>query len=66
MVQEAAMKGNDLYQRILGLEHPWRVKDVEMDTDKKTVTVRVECRDKTAWVSEDGRRLHIHDWEERE
>ena len=66
MVQEWAMKGNDLYQRLLGLEHPWRVKDVEMETEEKTVTVRVECRDKTAWVSEDGRRLHIHDWEERE
>jgi len=39
---------------------------VEMDTEEKTVTVRVECREKTAWVSEDGRRLHIHDWEERE
>lgn len=60
------MKGNDLYQRLLGLEHPWRVKDVDMNVEDKTVTVRVECRDKTAWVSEDGRRLHIHGWEERE
>jgi transposase len=60
------MKGNDLYERLLGLERPWRVKSVEMDTENKVVEVRVECRDKTAWVSEDGRRLHIHDWEERE
>ena len=60
------MKGNDLYERLLGLEHPWRVKDVEMDIEEKTVTVRVECRDRTAWVNEDWRRLHIHDWEERE
>lgn len=66
MVQEWAMKGNDLYQRLLGLEHPWRVKDVSMDTENKVVEVRVECLDKIAWVSEDGRRLHIHDWEERE
>lgn len=42
------------------------MKDVEIDTEKKVVEVRVECRDKTAWVSQDGRRLHIHDWEERE
>lgn len=66
MVHERAMKGNDLYERLLGLEHPWRVKEVKMDTENKVVEVRVECRDKTAWVSEDGRRLHIHGWEERE
>ena len=60
------MKGNDLYERLLGLEHPWRVQDVKMDMEQMTVEVRVECRDKTAWVSEDGRRLPIHDWEERQ
>ena len=60
------MKGNQLYERLLGLEQPWRVKDVTIDTEKKVVEVQVECRDKTAWASEDGRRLHIHDWEERE
>lgn len=60
------MKGNDLYERLLGLEHPWRVQDVKMDMEQMTVEVRVECRDKTAWVSGDGRRLHIHDWEERQ
>ena len=31
------MKGNDLYQRLLGLEHPWRVEDVAMDVENKVV-----------------------------
>ena len=45
------MKGNDLYERLLGLEHPWRVQDVKMEMEQMTVEVRVECRDKTALTS---------------
>jgi hypothetical protein len=48
------MKGNDLYERLLGLERPWRVKSVEMDTENKVVEVRVECSDKTAWGRNKG------------
>lgn len=66
MVKDRAMKSKDLYERLLGLGDPWQVKDVAMDVESRTVEVRVECREKTVWVSEDGRRLHVHGWEERE
>lgn len=41
------------------------MKEVKLDVGAKKVEVEVECAEKTLWVSEDGKRLHIHDWERR-
>jgi len=59
------MQSKELYERLLGLEKPWRVKSVDMDAEKRTVEVRVECRPGSTRASKDGRRLHVHGWEER-
>ena len=39
------MKGSDLYERLLGLNGPWRVKDVKMDMEQMIVELHVECRE---------------------
>lgn len=39
------MRDTDLYQRILGIQPPWTITDVELDTPSKEVRVLVENRD---------------------
>lgn len=36
------MEEKDFYQQILGLESPWFVADVKLDTAKQQVDIRVE------------------------
>jgi transposase len=36
------MKDTDLYTKILGIQSPWRVKDVDLDLSQETVSVFVE------------------------
>jgi hypothetical protein len=57
-------KTPSFFERALGLEKPWRVKEVKMDVTKK-VELEVECVAKTVWASEGGERLDIPDWERR-
>ena len=59
------MRDTEFFQRALGLEEPWRVKEVKLEVEAKKVEVEVECVEKTLWASEAGERLHIHDWERR-
>jgi transposase len=60
------MRDTELYERLLGLKEPWRVKAVKMDVEGRRVEVEVECAERTVWASpESGKRLHIHSWERR-
>jgi transposase len=59
------MRDTEFFARALGLEKPWRVKEVKMDVGAKKVEVEIECMEKTVWASGAGERLHIHGWESR-
>jgi transposase len=58
------MQDQEFFEEVLGLEEPWRVKDVKLDLPTR-VEVTLECRSQYEWTSEDGRRLHVHGWDER-
>jgi hypothetical protein len=58
------MRDTELYERLLGLKEPWRVKAVKMDVEGRRVEVEVECAERTVWASpQSAKRLHIHGWE---
>lgn len=38
------MRDKDLYRTILGIEEPWRITNVTMETKEETITVRVELK----------------------
>lgn len=59
------MKDTEFFERVLGLKEPWAVKDIVMDMEGGTVMVVIECKAGTVWV-ENGERLQIQSWEERE
>jgi transposase len=60
------MRDTELYEGLLGLKEPWKVKAVKMDVEGRRVEVEVECAARTIWASAEGRqRLHIHGWERR-
>jgi transposase len=54
----------DFYQRLLGVEAPWKVTAVELDLEHQRVEVEVSC-EAVEWVDEAGKRAHIHGYEER-
>src|SRR5258708_8837068 len=54
----------DFYQRLLGVEDPWKVTGVELDLEHQRVEVEVSC-EAVEWVDEAGKRAHIHGYEER-
>ena len=58
------MNEKDFYQRLLGVEAPWKVIGVELDLEHQRVEVEVSC-ELVEWVDEAGRRAHIHGYEER-
>jgi transposase len=58
------MNDTVFYERLLGLEQPWYVGAVEMDFTAGEIRVKVEAQ-ATVWASDDGRRLHVHGYEER-
>ena len=60
------MKDKEFFSRVLGLAEPWRVKEVRLDLEGKRVDVEIECRAGEVWAGQDGRRLHIHGWEQRQ
>jgi transposase len=54
----------DFYQRLLGVEAPWKVSGVELDLEHQRVEVEVSC-EAVEWVDEAGKRAHLHGYEER-
>lgn len=56
------MKDTGLYERLLDLKAPWRVKDVELRLKEGEVVVRVEADDTEWGCPECGERMHLHDW----
>jgi len=59
------MKDTQLYERILGLEKPWRVSEVRLDEERGEMRVRVECEG--VWACPQcARRMHVHSHETRE
>lgn len=58
------MQDQEFFARVLGLEEPWQVKDVKLNLPTQ-VEVTLESRAEHEWTSEDGRRLHVHGWDER-
>ena len=60
------MRDTELYERLLGLKEPWRVKAVKMDVQGRRIEVEVECAEGTIWACAESRqRVHIHGWERR-
>jgi transposase len=59
------MQDQEFFERVLGLKDPWRVQDVRLDLSGSRVEVTVDCQARDSWTTPDGRRLHIHGWEER-
>ncbi len=49
--------------RMLGLEKPWSIASHKINHETRQIVIEVKC-DATVWM-ENGRRLHIHSWEER-
>jgi transposase len=54
----------DFYQRLLGVEAPWKVTGVELDLEHQRVEIEVSC-EVVEWVDEAGKRAHLHGYEER-
>jgi transposase len=60
------VKDKDLYQRILGIEKPWEVVDVDLQLARGEVHVHVALPSKTRWVCPDcHERAPVHDHRER-
>jgi transposase len=61
-----SVKDKDLYQRILGIEKPWEVVNVDLQLEQGEVHVHVALPSKTRWVCPDSDELApIHDHRER-
>ena len=66
MVNAPGVKDIDFYQRILGLESPWKVMKVDLDMDAKRVVIRVEVEPGTKWGNAETKAAaHVHKWAER-
>jgi transposase len=59
------VKDTELYEKLLGVEWPWRVKEVKMNVEEQKVKVEIECVEKVVWAVE-GQRVHVHGWERRQ
>lgn len=59
------MQDFQLYQQILGIEEPWRVKRVTLDKSASEVEVEVECTETIWGCPVCQKRMHLHDREER-
>src|ERR1041385_6298475 len=59
------MQDFQLYQQILGLSEPWRVKAGKRERPGGEVRVEVECVEKVWACPECGERMHLHEWERR-
>lgn len=60
------MEIKEFYTQSLGVRDPWRVAEVAILEETKSVEVRVECDPATAWADPDtGEQATIHGWRER-
>jgi transposase len=59
------MKDVQLYQALLGIETPWKVAGVKLDTIAEEIEVEVTCRQKLWGCPECHKRMHVHTWAER-
>ena len=50
-------------EELLGIRRPWRIDELVMEAQRATMVVKVSCGDQV-WA-EEGKRLHIVDWEVR-
>ena len=64
--EAGGMKEREFFERVLGLSEPWVVKEVKLDLAGRQVMITVECRAGETWTGSDGKRWHIHSWEERQ
>lgn len=59
------MNDKDLFTQAIGVQPPWKIKEVRMDVEDQRVEVEVECA-QTVWADPTTRqRVHIHGYEER-
>jgi len=59
------MNENDLFTQAIGVQAPWKIKEVRMDVEARRVEVELECS-QTVWADpETKQRLHIHGYEKR-
>ena len=63
--QIGAMQDFQLYQQILGIDAPWRVKQVILNRQAGAVEVEVECTETVWGCPICQQRMHVHDWERR-
>lgn len=59
------MKDYQLYQQILGLVEPWTVKNVTLKPKEQEVEVEVSCTETVWGCPQCGKRMQVHDWEQR-
>ncbi len=56
----------DFYAQSANILKPWKVVEVEICAETRSVEVRVECEKGTKWTDPETReRAHIHSWSER-
>ena len=59
------MQDFQLYQQILGLAEPWRVKAVTLRRAVAEVEIQVECTERVWGCPQCQQRMHVHEWEAR-
>jgi len=60
------MKDTHLYQAILGLNSPWEVQGVEMNTKQEAIYIDVACLNKDWGCPKCKKRCYLHAYEERQ
>jgi len=64
-VAKWVMQDYQLYQQILGIDEPWRVKRVTLNRPAGAVEVEVECLETVWGCPICQQRMHVHDWDRR-
>jgi transposase len=59
------MNDKELLRQMLGITAPWIIKSVELDVAAKRLGIEVECTQEH-WADEQGRKLPIHGYEQRQ
>jgi transposase len=59
------MQDFQLYQQLLGLVEPWRVKRVGLHREAGEIEVEVECTEHSWACPQCQQPMHLHEWEER-
>lgn len=59
------MTDKELLRQMPGIEEPWSITEVNFEVKERRLEVRGECG-KEVWADEQGRRLHVHGYAERQ